>query len=53
LIFLSKNNYSKRKNGERKIDENTIVALALFVAQSDRRDKDIIIKLIMNFLKEK
>lgn len=53
LVFLSKNNYSKRKNGERKIDENTIVALALFVAQSDRRDKDIIIKLIMNFLREK
>jgi prophage maintenance system killer protein len=53
LVFLSCNNYSKRKNGERKIDENTIVALALFVAQSDRRDKGIIIKLIMNFLREK
>lgn len=53
LVFLSRNNYSKRKNGERKIDENTIVALALFVAQSDRRDKDIIIKLTMNFLREK
>ena len=53
LVFLSNNNYSKRRNGERKIDENTIVALALFVAQSDRRDKDIIIKLIMNFLREK
>ena len=53
LVFLSQNNYAKRKNGERKIDENTIVALALFVAQSDRKDKDIIIKLIMNFLREK
>jgi prophage maintenance system killer protein len=35
LVFLSKNNYFKKKNGDKKIDENALVALALFIAQSD------------------
>ena len=50
IMFLKKNDYFRKKNGERKIDENGLVALALLVAQSDSKDKEGIIKLIINFL---
>jgi len=50
ILFLKKNNYLIKKNGERKIDDNGLVALALLVAQSDSKDKEGIIKLIINFL---
>jgi death-on-curing family protein len=51
ILFLKKNNYFLKKNGERKIDENGLVTLALLVAQSNPKDKEGIIKLIINFLK--
>ncbi|MFA5431345.1 MAG: virulence protein RhuM/Fic/DOC family protein [Candidatus Paceibacterota bacterium] len=50
ILFLRKNDYFRKKNGENKIDENGLVALALLVAKSDFKDKDGIIKLIINFL---
>jgi death-on-curing family protein len=50
IMFLKKNDYFRKKNGERRIDENGLVALALLVAQSDSKDKEGIIKLIINFL---
>ena len=40
------------KNGNRIIDNNTLTALTLLVAQSNPKEKDILIDLIMNFLKE-
>ncbi|MFZ3054574.1 MAG: virulence protein RhuM/Fic/DOC family protein [Minisyncoccales bacterium] len=50
ILFLKKNNYLIKKNGEKKIDDHGLVALALLVAQSDSKDKEGIIKLIVNFL---
>ncbi len=38
------------KNGNRIIDNNTLTALTLLVAQSNPKEKDILIDLIMNFL---
>ena len=38
------------KNGNKIIDNNTLTALTLLVAQSNPKEKDIIIDLIMNFL---
>lgn len=38
------------KNGEHIIDNNTLTALTLLVAQSNPKEKSIIIDLIMNFL---
>ena len=38
------------KNDEKVIDNNTLVALTLLVAESNPKEKDIIIDLIMNFL---
>ena len=39
------------KNDERVIDNNSLVAITLLVAESNPKEKDILIDLIMNFLK--
>lgn len=39
------------KNDKQVIDNNTLVAITLLIAQSNPREKDILIDLIMNFLK--
>src|SRR5690554_514236 len=49
--FFEQNNYHLNENRERKISDNTLVALALAVAQSVSEQKDTIKKLIMNMIK--
>lgn len=51
VTYLARNKFLLNKRGERKINDNTLVALALLIAQSNPKQKDIIIKLIMNFIK--
>ncbi len=48
--FLERNKHRFRKNGELKINDNALVALALLVAQSNPNDKEIMIKLIINLI---
>jgi death-on-curing family protein len=50
IEFLARNNFLFRKNGERKINDNTLVALALLVAESNPKEKDTMIALITNLL---
>lgn len=38
-------------DGEQVIDNNTLVAITLLIAQSNPKEKDILIDLVMNFLK--
>ncbi len=52
IYFLDKNRYLYKANGERKITDNTMVALSLLIAASDPREKDMMIKIITNLLKE-
>ena len=49
--FLEQNNFHLKSNGQLKINDNTLVALALAVAQSIPDQRDIIIKLIINLIK--
>lgn len=49
--FLEQNNYHLKEKGKRKIDDNTLVALALAVAQSLPEQRELIIKLIINLIK--
>ncbi|OGL65352.1 hypothetical protein A3H11_01095 [Candidatus Uhrbacteria bacterium RIFCSPLOWO2_12_FULL_47_10] len=53
IIFLARNGHLFTKKGERKINDNALVALALLVAESKPNQKDTMIKLVINFLKEK
>ena len=50
ILFLAKNNYLLNASGERKFNDNALVALALLVAESDPKQKDIMILLIMNLI---
>lgn len=50
--FLDKNRHRFRNTGELKINDNTLVALALLVAQSNPADKELMIKLIINMINQ-
>lgn len=50
IVFLARNRHLFKKSGEKKINDNTLVALALLIAESNPKQKEIMIKLIMNFL---
>ncbi|MBU2578504.1 virulence RhuM family protein [Patescibacteria group bacterium] len=50
VYFLDKTNSLYRENGERKINDNALVALALLVAESDPKEKETMIKIIKNLL---
>lgn len=52
VYFLDKNNYLFRENGERKISDNALVALALLVAESQPNEKDVMIALISQLIKQ-
>jgi len=50
VLFLNANSMLYRPNGEKKINDNTLVALALLVAESDAKDKDVMVALITNLI---
>lgn len=49
--FLEQNKHHLNRNGERKINDNTLVTLALAVAQSLPEQRETVQKLIMNLIK--
>ncbi len=52
ILFLSKNKMLYRSNGEAKINDNALVALALMTAKSLPQQKDTVVALIVNMLLE-
>lgn len=48
--FLDANNILRKSDGRKVISENTLVALAIMTAQSDRKQKEQIITLIVNLI---
>lgn len=50
LRFLAKNNCLYRSDWTKKIDDHTLVAITLLVATCDNNQKEMIIKLILNFI---
>ncbi|MEI7792819.1 MAG: virulence protein RhuM/Fic/DOC family protein [Candidatus Berkelbacteria bacterium] len=52
IYFLESNDFLYRKNNEKKISDNTLIALALLVATSDPKEKDNIVKLIINLIQK-
>jgi prophage maintenance system killer protein len=51
IHYLAQNGLLFRETGERTINDNTIVALALLISQSHPHDKEIMIHLITNLLR--
>lgn len=53
IWFLEKNKHRFKSNGELKINDNALVALSLLVAQSDPAEKDLMVQLIINLIKNR
>lgn len=51
IWFLERNKHNLKTNGEVKINDNALTALALLVAQSDPGQKDIMVQLIINLIR--
>lgn len=51
IYFLQRNRYLLKPGGERKINDNTLVALSLLIAVSEPKEKEVMIKIITNLLK--
>ncbi len=50
LEYLRRNGMLVRADGSFRFSDNTLVALALLVAESDSKQKDLMIRLILNLL---
>jgi prophage maintenance system killer protein len=50
VYFLDKTNSLYKTNGEKKINDNALVALALLFAESDPEEKEVLIKIIKNLI---
>lgn len=50
LYFLEKNELLRNKNGDKRIADNTLVALTLMIAVSKSEEKDTMIKIIVNLI---
>src|SRR3972149_12177608 len=48
VYFLDKSDYLFKQSGERKINDNALTALALLIAESDPKDKAIMIRIVKN-----
>lgn len=52
LWFMENNGILYRPGGEKRIADNTLVALTLMIAESRTEEKDIIIKVIVNLINQ-
>ena len=53
IHYLDKNSHLYKANGEMLINDNALVALALLIAESEPKSKELMIALIKNLLAEK
>lgn len=52
LWFLEQNGILYRNDSTRLIENNTLVALTLMIAESRTEEKDIIVKVIVNLINQ-
>lgn len=52
LEYLRRNGLLLRANGEPRLADNTMVALALLIAETDPAQKDLMIRLVLNLLED-
>lgn len=50
ILFLAKNKILFDENGERKINDRALVAITLLIAESDPKEKDLMVKLVLNLI---
>ena len=50
ILFLTLNNYHLAENGETKISDRALTAIALLIAESEPKEKDLIVSLVCKLL---
>jgi len=50
LWFLEENGVLYKKDGSRRLSENALVALTLLIAESQPKDRETILKVIVNLI---
>ena len=50
LYFLQKNGILYHEDGEKRINDSTLVAITIMIAESKTEEKEIMTRLVMNFL---
>ena len=53
LWFLEMNNYLYTKDGRKRIADNALVALCLLIAESNPKEKDMIVKVVVNLINKR
>lgn len=52
-LFIKMNKFDLKRNGEKKISDSMLAAIALMVAESNPKEKDQYIKLIVHSLRDR
>ena len=52
LWFLNNNRILYRKDGSKRIADNTLVALTLMIAESKTEEKDVMVKVVVNLINQ-
>jgi hypothetical protein len=50
ILFLAKNKILFDENKEKKINDRALVAITLLIAESNPKDKEIMVKLVLNLI---
>ena len=53
LWFLNNNGILYRKDGSKRLADNTLVALTLMIAESKTEEKDVMVKVLVNLINQK
>ena len=53
LWFLNNNGILYRKDGTKRLADNTLVALTLMIAESKTEEKDVMVKVVVNLINQK
>ena len=53
LWFLNNNGILYRKDGSKRIADNTLVALTLMIAESKTEEKDVMVKVVVNLINQR
>jgi len=53
ILYLAQNNFLIAKNGKHKLNDNALVALTLLIAESHPRQKETMIALTINLIRNK
>jgi prophage maintenance system killer protein len=53
VLFMDNNNFLYDEFGNKRIADNALVALTLMIAESNPKDKDLIIKVIINLINKR